>query len=52
MSYVAAAKPFLSAKNISERLSSYAERQQWTLQKWQSVAFTDEASLALRPLRN
>ena len=51
-SYVAAAKPYLSTKHIDARLNWCILRQQWTLEKWKTVAFTDEASFTLRPLKN
>ena len=51
-SYIAAAKPFLTAKHIAFRLSWCAGRLRWTILQWNSVAFTDESSIALCPLKN
>ncbi len=51
-SYVAASKPFLSAKHMEARLKWCTMRRQWTLQQWGMVEFMDESSFTLRPLKN
>ena len=51
-SYIAAAKTFLTAKHIASRLSWCADILHWKQVQWNSVAFTDEPSFTLRPLRN
>ena len=51
-SYVAASKPYLTAKHIEERLNWCMERYQWAVHKSGMVAFTDESSFTLRPMRN
>lgn len=51
-SYVAASKPYLSTKHITVRLNWCVIRQQWSIQQWSKVAFTDESSFTLRPTKN
>ncbi len=51
-SYVAASKPFLTTKHMETRLNWCTIRREWTMQQWSTVAFTDESSFKLRPLRN
>ena len=51
-SYVAASKPYLTAKHIEARLNWCMERYQLTVHQWGMVAFTDESSFTLRPIRN
>ena len=52
LSFVAASKPYLSLKHVNARLTWCTERYLWTMQQWDEVAFTDEASFTLRPLKN
>ncbi len=40
-SYLAAAKPYLSAKHIADRLNWCITWQQWATTPWDSAAFTD-----------
>jgi len=51
-SYVSAAKPYLSEKHIAVRLQWCTMRLDWTAQKWENVAWTDESSFTLRPTKN
>ena len=51
-SYIASSKPFLTMKHIDARLSSRTLRHAWTMQQWSKVAFTDECSFTLRPMKN
>ena len=51
-SYVAIQKPFLRKKNISARIKWAMMHKNWTLNQWSKVAFTDEASFTVRPMRN
>ena len=51
-SYVAAVKPFLSDRHVTARLNWCTARQQWTTEKWSTVAFSDESSFTLRPIKN
>ena len=51
-SYVAAAKPVLSPKHIEARLQWCILRQQWTTNQREQVAFSDETTFILRPLKN
>lgn len=51
-SYVAAVKPYLSEKHVAARLNWCMARQQWTNQQWDTVAFSDESSFTLRPVKN
>ena len=51
-SYVAASKPFLTANHVTARLNWCVIRQQWSIQQWSRVAFTDESSFTLRPTKN
>ena len=51
-SYVAAVKPFLTERHISYRLNWCPKRRNWTQEMWDKVAFTDEASFTLRPIKN
>ena len=50
--YVAAVKPFLTERHISYKLNWYAARMNWTQEMWDEVAFTDEASFTLQPIKN
>ena len=50
-SYIAAAKPYLSTKDNAARLNWCIMGQRWTQEKWKTVAFTDEASFTMHPLR-
>ena len=50
--YVVASKQYLSTNHIAARLIWCIMRQQWTLEKWETVAFTHEASFSLHPLKN
>ena len=51
-SYVAASKPHFTLKHINARLNWCTERCVWSIAEWNKVAFTDEASFTLRPLKN
>ena len=51
-SYVAAVKPYLTERHISNRLNWCASRMHWTQDMWNKVAWTDEASFTLRPIKN
>ncbi len=51
-SYVAASKPFLTTKHITARLNWCIIREQWSMQQWYKVAFTDESSFTLRHPKN
>ena len=51
-SYVAAAKPFPSPKHIEARLQWCILRKQWTTNQWEQLAFSDETTFTLRPLKN
>ncbi len=50
--YVAVQKPFLSKKNIDARIPWARTHQDWTLDQWGQVAFTDESSFTVRPTKN
>ncbi len=51
-SFVAAAKPYLSLKQIDARLNWSTERYMWNTQQWSIVAFTTDSSFTLRPQKN
>ena len=51
-SYVAASKPYSTAKHMEARSSCCTLRRRWTIEQWSEVAFTDESSFTLRPLKN
>ena len=51
-SYFAASEPFLSAKHIAATLNWCVVRQQWTMQQWRNVAFKNESSFTLKPIKN
>ncbi len=46
-SFVAAVKPYLSTKHVTARLSWRTERENWTTQLWDAVAFNDDSSFTL-----
>ena len=43
---------YLSDKHVTARLNWCILKQQWTMQQWDRVAFTDEYSFTLRPINN
>ena len=51
-SYVAVQKPFLSKKNISARIQWARVHEEWKLEQWGQVAFTDESCFTVRPTKN
>ena len=51
-SYIAASKPYLTSKHIAARLNWCITRQQWSMQQWKNVAFSDESSFTLKPIKN
>lgn len=51
-SYVAASKPYLTAKHTAARLNWCAIRQQSYINQWSKVAFTDESSFTQGPIKN
>ncbi len=51
-SYIAEVKPYLSTKHITARLNWCTERERWATKQWDEVAFSDESSFTLRPVKN
>ncbi len=51
-SHIAIQTPFLSKKNIGERILWARTHEYWTLQQWSNVLFTDESSFTVRPTKN
>ena len=51
-SYIAASKPYLTSKHIAARLNWCITRQKWSMQQWNNVAFSDESSFTLKPIKN
>ena len=51
-SNIAASKPYFTSKHIAARLNWCITRQQWSMQQWDKVAFSDESSFTLKPIKN
>lgn len=47
-SYVAARKPFLREVNVEKRLAWAKEHENWTVEQWKSVLWSDESPFVLR----
>jgi len=49
--YIAIRKSFLGKKNCHSRVLSARTHQGWTMEDWANVAFTDESSFTVRPVK-
>jgi hypothetical protein len=46
--YVAASKPYVNEKQRKNRLEWALEHQNWTIEQWSNVLFSDESPFVLR----
>ena len=51
-SYVSVQKPFLTRKHITARIKWAKKHKKWTPMQWSTVAFTDESTFTVQPVKN